>query len=67
MNIFFEIEKATDYKGRVVGISAKAVVEHSPREGFDHEELRKLEAELGPYVESRLVDALGKGWDKIHD
>ena len=61
MNISVYVYQTNDYKGRTRTVDVRAVVEHSPREGFDHKTMAKLEADLGDFVRSRLCEAIEKG------
>ena len=63
MRIYFDITEATNHKGEIVAVDAKAIIEHSPREGFDNDKLGALERDLGTFVGERLNDALKKGID----
>ena len=56
--------QTTDHKGKVVGVYIRASVEFSPREGYDAEKIAELERDLGPYIETRLWDALKKGGEE---
>ena len=53
-----------DHTGRVVGVYIRAEVSVSPREGYDTDKIAALERDLGPYIQTRLVDALKDGGAK---
>lgn len=48
-------------KGRVTWVEPVVQVNHSPREGLDHETMGKLEQEMQELVERRLKEAIEKG------
>ena len=50
--------------GEVIAVHPVASVEHSPREGFDHEIMRTLENELQELVTRRLNEAMERGKGK---
>jgi len=50
-----------DAYGRIKSVYPQAVVSHSPREGLDHETIRKFENELQELVSKRLSEAITKG------
>ena len=49
-----------DGYGRINSVYPQAVVNHSPREGLDHEVIRNLENELQELVTKRLNEAISK-------
>lgn len=49
-----------DGYGRIKSVYPQAVVNHSPREGLDHEVIRKLENELQELVTKRLNEAISR-------
>lgn len=53
-----------DAYGRVKYVEPVVSVSHSPREGLDHETIRKLENELQELVSKRLNEAIEKGKKK---
>lgn len=63
MNIYIDLHYANDAHG-VVAVDAQAVITISPREGFDAEKIGELERDLGPYITTRLKDALKRGGTK---
>lgn len=50
-----------DAYGRIKYVEPVVSVSHSPREGLDHETIRKFENELQELVERRLKEAITKG------
>lgn len=50
-----------DAYGRIKWVEPVVEVNHSPREGLDHETIRKLENELQELVTKRLNEAIEKG------
>ena len=64
MNISVYVYQTSDHHGRTCAVDVRAVVEHSPREGFDHGTMAKLETDLGDFVRSRLWEAMEKGGTK---
>lgn len=50
-----------DAYGRVKYVDPVVSVSHSPREGLDHETIRKLEQELQELVTRGLNEAIEKG------
>ena len=58
MNIYIDILEMRDVRGTVVSVGAKARIDSSPSDGYDPSAVEKLERELGPLVEARLLDAL---------
>lgn len=53
-----------DAYGRIKWVEPVVSVSHSPREGLDHETIRKLENELQELVSKRLNEAIEKGKKK---
>lgn len=53
-----------DVYGRIKWVDPVVSVNHSPREGLDHEIIRKLENELQELVTKRLNEAIEKGRGK---
>lgn len=53
-----------DAYGRIKWVEPVVSVSHSPREGLDHETIRKLENELQELVTNRLNEAIEKGKKK---
>ncbi len=64
MLISIYTHEAINGRGEVIAVYPVASVEHSPREGFDHETMRTLEKELQELVTKRLNEALEKGRDR---
>lgn len=64
MNIDIEIHKAYTGAGETVAVEAEAIIQFSPREGFNADELAALEKDLGMIVTERLNAALKKGGAK---
>ncbi len=64
MQISIYTNEAVDAYGKAICVFPEAVVQHSPREGFDHETMRTLENELQELVTRRLNEALEKGRDR---
>lgn len=50
-----------DGYGRIKYVEPVVSVSHSPREGLDHETIRKLENELQELIVNRLNEAIVKG------
>ncbi len=61
MFIYFNINETVNAYGKATYISPEVRVEHSPREGFNHEIIRRLENELQELITKRLKEALQKG------
>ena len=61
MFIYFNANEIVNVYGKATYISPEVRIEHSPREGFDHETIRLLENELQELVTKRLNEALQKG------
>ena len=64
MNIDIEIHKVYTGVGETVAVEAEAIIQFSPREGFNADELAALEKDLGMIVTERLNAALKKGGAK---
>lgn len=64
MLISIYTHEVLNVNGKVICVQPVASVEHSPREGFDHEIMRQLENELQELVTRRLNEALEKGRDR---
>ena len=58
MNIYIDVFEMRDGRGTVVSVGAKARIDSSPSDGYDPSAVEKLERELGPLVQARLLDAL---------
>lgn len=63
MNLYVDIYQMKDARGITSSVSAKALVEFSPSEGFDADKLAALERDLSQFVEDRLNGALTFGKD----
>jgi len=60
VNVSVEVYEVRGLTGEVLGVSARAVIEHSPRDGYDNEKLRVLENRLTDILREGLNDALLK-------
>ena len=61
MNISVYVYQTSDHHGRTCAVDVRAVVEHSPREGFDNEKLGQLETDLADFLTKRINDAIKRG------
>ena len=59
MKVYVELNDAYRLDGTILCMHPQVTIEHSPREGFDHEKLRVLEAKLTEMVRDGLKDAMG--------
>ena len=60
MFIYVNLNEVTDCRGEAKYFYPDVRVEHSPREGLNHEVIRKLENELQELVTKRLNEAMRK-------
>ncbi len=58
MNILIDIVEQRDARDAVVAVGAKARIDCSPSDGFNSGLIKKLERDLGLFVEARLTEAL---------
>lgn len=61
MNILIDIVEQRDVRDAVVAVGAKARIDCSPSDGFNSGLIKKLERDLGLFVEERLTEALKEG------
>ena len=61
MSIDLDIYSSVDAYGAACSVEVQATVLYSPREGFDPDKIAALERDLGPYITTRLNDAVKKG------
>ena len=60
MFIYVNLNEVTNCRGEAMYFDPNVRVEHSPREGLNHEVIRKLENELQELVTKRLSEAMSK-------
>jgi hypothetical protein len=60
MKVYVDLHEAHNLAGEILCVHPRVVIEHSPREGFDHEKLRTLETKLTEVLNNGLNDAIAR-------
>ena len=61
MFVYVNLNEVVNWEGKATYFHPEVRVEHSPKEGLDHETIRTLENELQELITVRIQEALHKG------